>query len=177
MLLWSTITWISGLRNSSLRRLVAGRCVRISCWSLRVRWCGRLRGERVDWGVRRRCLWGCLHGLLLLISGHYPCLPLRGGYLRLSRRGGLGSSFPCCLLDPIPGHIGSWILLREKIQVLLSDRELAMRGSDISVLHILGVQGTKLPVSLLLLLLVLETCDLSEDRHLLNEVLEGSGMN
>jgi hypothetical protein len=101
---------------------------------------------------------------------------LRNSGITFTGGSGSGRSLWCtllrCLLDTIPGYFRRGILLRKEIEVLLSNGQLTMRGSNVSILHILCVQWLEFPVGVLLLFRVLELGDLAEYCDFLDEVLQ-----
>lgn len=107
--------------------------------------------------------------------GYDACSTATSGSLRLSLS--LWCSLLCCALDSVLRNLGRWVLLRQQVQVLFGDSELTMRGCNISVLNVLRVQRLQLPVSVLLLLGILEVGDLAEHCDLLNEVLQRAGVD
>ena len=76
------------------------------------------------------------------------------------------------MLDPVPGNICSWVLLRQEIQILLRNCELAVGRCDVSVFNVLCVQRLEFPVVVLLLFGILEVGNFSEYRDLLDELLQ-----
>lgn len=110
--------------------------------------------------------------LLILVCRHNARSSLSGSGLSLSLSWCLWCSLCGCLLDAVSRYVCSRVLRRQEIQILLSNRQLAVRRSNVGILDILRVERAKLPVGLLLLFRILEFGDLSEDRNLLNEVLQ-----
>lgn len=80
-------------------------------------------------------------------------------------------------LDSLLSNLCCRVLGRQQIQILLSDLQLTVTSQDISVLSVLGVQRSKLPVLAGLAVGILEANNLAEDCDLLNEVLQRSGVD
>jgi hypothetical protein len=80
-------------------------------------------------------------------------------------------------IDTAASHLGLGVLVRHKIQVLLSNLQPSVGSDDISILNVLFIQSAEAPVRVLGLLLVLELCDLAEDGHLLDQTLQSPDVN
>lgn len=75
-------------------------------------------------------------------------------------------------LDSLLCNLGGRVLDWQKVEILLRHLQLTMACKNISVLIVLGIQGSELPLFRGLALRVVEVDDLTEDGDLLDKVLQ-----